>query len=186
MVKRKPWDNIINYPMQKKRLCGLGLTNVKWHLRGSFVGMDKGPSSLRRKESSQEPMEGTVTFWKGVEVKPEIHKARFPEMKGKVSLILCRPQIRNPIDQNLVAWWELAEHNAVQTLPKVYVQKWNTPSELDCLQFYYAVFYYGIRTKRSHVSSWQGISNLAAGRGYLTSQGQKNTSPRKVPGEKLC
>lgn len=59
MVKRKPQDDIINYPMLK-RLCGLGLTNVKWHLWGSFVGMDKGPGSPRRKEYSQEPMEGTA------------------------------------------------------------------------------------------------------------------------------
>lgn len=82
-------------------------------------------------------MEGTAIVWIAGKAKPEIHRARFPEMKRRVPLILCRPQIRNPIDQNLVAWWELPEHNAVQTLlPEVYVQKWNTLSELDCLPFY--------------------------------------------------
>lgn len=56
MVKRNPQEDIVKYP-RLKRLQGLGLTNVKWHLPGPFVETDKGTGSSRKKKNPhQEPV----------------------------------------------------------------------------------------------------------------------------------
>lgn len=84
MVKRKPQEDIVKYPMLK-RLCGLGLTNVKWHPPGPFVERDKGTGSSRKKNKKnpyQEPVRGITHRLKRTRAKQMIHTYCFREMKG--------------------------------------------------------------------------------------------------------